>query len=78
MMGRDYLADAVRANLAEYLTPHGYRFAFAERARKGGMSAEDRMANLGHASYDQTHHYDKNAKVVPVSIEVIDGGLEAA
>ena len=54
------------------VTIHGYRFAFAERARKGGMSAEDRMANLGHASYD------KNAKVVPVSIEVIDGGLEAA
>jgi hypothetical protein len=61
-----------------HLTPHGYRFAFAERARKGGMSAEDRMANLGHANYDQTHHYDKNAKVVPQSIEVLDGGLEAA
>ncbi len=42
------------------------------------MSAEDRMANLGHANYNQTHHYDKNAKVVPVSIEVLDGGLEAA
>ena len=60
------------------VTIHGYRFAFAERAKKGGMSAEDRMANLGHANYEMTSHYDKNAKVVPESIEVLDGGLEAA
>jgi len=80
MRGRcDAFAHMVKqCGIKKGITSHGYRFAFAERARKGGMSAEDRMANLGHASYDQTHHYDKNAKVVPVSIEVIEGGLEAA
>jgi len=60
------------------VTIHGYRFAFAERAKEAGMSTEDRMASLGHADYDMHHHYDKNAKVTPASIEVIDGGLEAA
>jgi len=60
------------------VSSHGYRFAFAERAKANGMSVEDRMATLGHSSYEMTHHYDKNAKVIPVSIEVLDGGLKLA
>mgnify|MGYP001288599589 CR=1 FL=1 len=57
---------------------HGYRYAFAERAKRAGMSAEDRMANLGHSTFEMTNHYDKKAKVVPASIEVLDGGLKVA
>lgn len=60
------------------VTPHGYRFAFAERAKEMGMSAEDRMTTLGHKEFLQTSHYDQEAQVIPASIEIIEGGLKAA
>ncbi len=62
----------------EHVTPHGYRFAFAERAKEMGMSAEDRMTTLGHKEFLQTSHYDQEAQVIPASIEIIEGGLKAA
>jgi len=62
----------------EKVTPHGYRFAFAERAKEMGMSAEDRMTTLGHKEFLQTSHYDQEAQVIPASIETIEDGLKAA
>jgi hypothetical protein len=67
-----------RVGIKGRVTIHGYRFGFAERAKKGGMSVEDRMISLGHANYKMTHHYDKHALVTPQSIEVLDGGLKVA
>ena len=62
----------------EGISIHGYRYAFAERSKENGMSIEDRMATLGHNTYEVHRNYGRTAKVVPVSIEVLDGRLKVA
>jgi hypothetical protein len=42
------------------------------------VNVEDRITNLGHSSFEITHHNDKNPKVVSASIEVLNRGLKVA
>jgi hypothetical protein len=74
-----YFTRHCKANKIENLTLHGYRYAFAERSKVFGMSLEDRMVSLGHSTVEMAERvYAKEAKVVPASIEVLDGGLKVA
>ena len=62
-------SGAFRTGRITEITQHGYRYAWARRAKSFGMPLREAMAHLGHGSKAVHQAYSESAEIVTLPLE---------
>jgi hypothetical protein len=62
-------SGAFRTGRITEITLHGYRYAWARRAKSFGMPLREAMAHLGHGSKAVHQAYSESAEIVTLPLE---------